>query len=376
MMRESQKGIVIRLACWFLMVLAISGCGGGKSSSKPAGGADPIIISGNNMSAGFGYHNLVIQNGSLWAWGRNADGRLGVGDEESRLAPTQVDLTGVRAVASGDSRSLAVTTDGAVWGWGFDGWGYIEWGGNSPKKIHSDILTNIAAVEIGSNLFLALSADGKVYAWGANNWGEVGDGTETQRNTPVLISQSSFNNKRVVAISAGYQHSMALTEDGKVWAWGVNGVGQLGDGTTEKRMIPTQVAGLANIKAIRGGNSFSLALKSDGTVWAWGDINGSIIPIQVSSLSGITAIAAGDQHCMALDRDGQVRVWGYFFGTSYPGPQLITSLSGVTAIAAGTERCFAKERDGSIWAWGNNSDGALGDGTTVNKSDPVQVVFP
>lgn len=365
------------LAALIIMIMGsalLTGCSGGGPSKNP--GPEEMIISGNKISVGFGYHNLVIESESLWAWGRNGEGQLGVGDDSTYPIPTETTLTGVKAVASGGNRSLAVTTDGAVYAWGFDGYGYIEGGGNTPGEIHSAILQNIAAVEMGSDLFLALSADGKVYAWGANNWGEVGDSTTTRRTTPVLINQSSFNNKRVVAISAGYQHSMALTEDGQVWAWGTNGVGQLGDGTTQQRMVPTQVAGLANIKGIKGGNSFSLALKSDGTVWAWGDINSSTTPVQVSGLIGIRVIAAGDQHCMALGSDGKVRVWGYISSVNYEVPQVVASLSDVTAIAAGTGRCLAKTNDGTFWAWGSNSDGALGDGTTDNRSTPVEVLFP
>lgn len=370
--RLVKQNLLATLIIMIISSVLLTGCSGSPSKNSVSEG---IIISGNKMSAGLGYHNLVIENGSLWAWGRNAAGQLGVGNTDIHQTPTKIDtLTGVKAVANEMSRSLAVTTDGAVWAWGFDGYGYIGNGGYTPKIIHSVILQNIAAVEMGSDLFLALSADGKVYAWGANNWGEVGDGTTIGTTTPVLISQSSFNDKRVVAISAGYQHSMALTEDGQVWAWGPNGVGQLGDGTKDNKAIPTQV-GLANIKAISGGNSFSVALKSDGTVWAWGRINNSTTPIQVSGLSDIRAIAAGDQHCMALGNDGKVRVWGYFLMTTYNNPQVVESLSNVTAIAAGTDRCLAKTNDGKLWAWGNNSYGALGDGTTNNSSTPVEVEF-
>jgi alpha-tubulin suppressor-like RCC1 family protein len=298
---------------------------------------------------------------------------MGVGNTSEHLnTPTEIrTLTGVKAVASGINRSLAVTTDGAVYGWGFNGGGYIGEGGTSPKIIYPAILTNIAAVEMGSgDLFLALSADGKVYVWGIN-WG----GDREKSYTPSQISQSSFNNKRVVAISAGYTHSLALTEDGQVWAWGEYSFGDAEDRTIVKNEAPTLAEGLEkDVTAISGGDNFSVALKTDGTVWAWGEINNSATPVPVSGLSGITAIAVGGQYCMALGSDGKVRVWGSFSSETYDVPKVV-ALSKVTAIAAGTGRCLAKTSDGKLWAWGDNTYGALGDGTTTSREDPVEVKF-
>jgi len=111
---------------------------------------------------------------------------------------------------------------------------------------------------------LALKSDGTVWAWGDNYYGDLGDGTTTDRNTPVQVSGLTG----VTAISGGGQYSLALKSDGTVWAWGDNYHGKLGDGTTTDRYTPVQLMGLTGVTAISGGEDHSLALKSDGTVWA------------------------------------------------------------------------------------------------------------
>ncbi|MBY9084659.1 hypothetical protein KIH86_10500 [Paenibacillus sp. HN-1] len=124
---------------------------------------------------------------------------------------------------------------------------------------------------MGSGHNLALKSDGTVWSWGTNSSGQLGNGTTTNTTVPAAISTLSG----VTAIAAGSSHSLALKSDGSVWAWGYGGSGQLGDGSLTVRTTPVAVSGLTSeVTAIAGGNSHSLALKSDGSVWAWG-YNGS-----------------------------------------------------------------------------------------------------
>ena len=126
----------------------------------------------------------------------------------------------------------------------------------------------MVAVSAGGQHSLALSSDGTVWAWGYNESGTLGDGTTTQRSIPVRVSGVSD----VVAISAGYLHSLALSKNGTVWAWGSNTFNQLGDGSNEPhRSTPVQVSGLNNVVAISAGRNHSLAVRGDGTHWAWGN---------------------------------------------------------------------------------------------------------
>jgi alpha-tubulin suppressor-like RCC1 family protein len=220
-------------------------------------------------------------------------------------------------------------------------------------------------------------ADGTVWTWGGNYEGQIGDGTTTASPAPDQISGISGV---VVAVAAGYYHSVALTSDGTVWAWGRNISGQLGDGTTTQRSAPVQVAGISGVTAVAGGENSTYALKSDGTVWAWGRNNEGQLgdgtktdqyaPVQVQGLSGVLAIAAGEVHGVALKSGGTVWAWGYnLYGalgdgttTSQLTPVQAPSLSGIVGIAANGFHTAAVMNDGTLWSWGNGVYGGLGIG--------------
>ena len=173
-------------------------------------------------------------------------------------------------------------------------------------------LTGAVAVSAGENHSLAVKSDGTVWAWGYNNYGQLGNGyPSSSSNIPLRVSELTG----AVAISAGYAHSLALKSDGTVWAWGFNGVGELGNGTTNTSSnVPvqvSQVSGLTGVVAIGAGSDHNLAVKSDGTVWAWGfndsgqlgngtiSSRGTPVPVQVSGLTGAVVIAAGSAHSLA-----------------------------------------------------------------------------
>ncbi|WP_309894220.1 hypothetical protein [Archangium sp.] len=198
-------------------------------------------------------------------------------------------------------------------------------------------------------------------------------------------------------LAAGGGHTVMLSQDGTVWAWGHNGVGQLGDGTTTDRTSPVQVPGLSNVIAIAAGDYHTLAVKQDGTLWAWGQNSSGQLgvantntahrtsPVQVPGLSNASAITAGHCHTVALKQDGTLWAWGCNdFGqlgdgttTTYfrPSPVQVTGLSNVSATAAGYYHTVALKQDGTDWAWGHNGYGQLGDGTiTHRRTSPVQVI--
>ncbi|MBI2372132.1 MAG: RCC1 repeat-containing protein, partial [Deltaproteobacteria bacterium] len=210
------------------------------------------------------------------------------------------------------------------------------------------------------------------------------------------------------ALAAGGFHSLGLKADGTVWAWGGNGEGELGDGTTTTRSIPVQVAGLSGMAAVAAGWQHSLALRLDGTVWAWGDNSHgqlgigmlsvqSLPPVQVRDprdrtgfLTGVTAIAAGIVHNVALKADGTVWAWGNSdqgqvgdgtFGLNnikptpiqVRGPGGIPFPAPVTAVAAWGFHSLVLLANDTVWAWGQNIDAQLGDNTTARKATPVQV---
>jgi uncharacterized repeat protein (TIGR01451 family) len=178
-------------------------------------------------------------------------------------------------------------------------------------------LAGVWKVAGGGSHSLALKDNGTVWAWGTNWKGQLGDGTIEDRPTPVLVP-GLFD---VAAIAAGRLHSLALKRDGTVWAWGWD-FGQLGDGMSADRYQPTPapVSGLAQVVAIAAADFSNLALKSDGTVWAWGRNDRGVLgdgttsdrpaPVQVGGLSDVVGAATDGLQSIAVDREGKVWAWG------------------------------------------------------------------
>lgn len=293
-------------------------------------------------------------------------------------------------IAAGGFHSLSLCSNGSVRGWGKNQYGQLGDGMNNyvddiPDSVIG--ITNIISLYAGERHSLALKNDSTVLSWGGNQAGQLGDGTSTERNTPVNV----LGLQQVIAISGGYQHSLALRNDGTVWAWGWNYWGQLGDGGIINRIVPNQVNILSDVVAIAGGNGHSLALKNDGTVWAWGENNSgqlgdsSIVdkhmPVQVSVLNNIVAIAAGYEHSIALRNDSTVWAWGNNVSgqlgdgtnTSQIIPVQVVNLNGVTSVDCGGSFTLALKNDSTVWAFGNNANGDLGDGTYNSRNLPVQM---
>jgi ricin-type beta-trefoil lectin protein/regulator of chromosome condensation (RCC1) repeat-containing protein len=241
------------------------------------------------------------------------------------------------------------------------------------------------------------------WAWGANTRGQLGDGTTTDRSAPVVVQRAGAPLSGVKTLAAGFYHRLALMEDGTVLAWGSNAHGELGDGTTTDRSTPVVVqkegAPLTGVKTLAAGTSCSLALMEDGTVLAWGlNASGQLgdgsttdrsTPVVVqragAPLTGVKTLAAGHGYSLALLEEGTVLAWGrndrgqLGDGTTTDRTMPVVvqragaPLSGVKTLAAGAYHGLALLEDGTVLAWGLNAHGELGDGTTTDRSTPVAV---
>jgi uncharacterized repeat protein (TIGR01451 family) len=330
-------------------------------------------------------HTLAVKSdGTVWGWGSNGGGQAVNSADSSTSTPMQVGgLTDVVAVSGGGFHSLALKSDGTVWAWGTNSVGQL---GRSPSfsTVPQPLgqvsgLSGATAVSAGEFFSLALLKDGTVWTWGDNTEGQLGDGTTSARSAPGQVAGLT----NVVAVAAGQEgHVLAVKSDGTVWAWGENRFGELGDGTTASRLTPVQVAGLTNVKAVAAGQHFSLALKQDGTVWTWGGTPGTASPpTQLAELSNIVAVDAGQQHAIALKSDGTVWTWGANFdgelgdGTNQSNstPRQVSGLGIAVGVAAGNAHSVALLSDGTVRAWGGNGFGQLGDGTQLSHALPVQV---
>jgi alpha-tubulin suppressor-like RCC1 family protein len=320
---------------------------------------------------------LVWANSRLFAWGNNRSGQLGDTTTTQRQLPMPMTATGV----------LAGKT--------------------------------VVAIAAGAAHNLALCSDGTLAAWGANGYGQLGDNTAASRSVPAAVNTASgvsaLFGKRVIAVAAGYYHSLALCSDGTVAAWGYNYYGQLGDNTRTSSAVPVAVNASSGVSALCGkrvvaiaaGFESSFALCSDGAVVAWGrnfqcnlgdhSVRDRLAPVAVNADSGVSAlfgkkvvaIAAGDRHGLALCSDGILAGWGWNqcgqVGDNTPAiriaPVVVDAASGISAlfgktvvtIAAGSFSSVALCSDGSVATWGYNAFGELGDNTTTQRNTPVAV---
>jgi len=205
-------------------------------------GADNDWVS---ISAGNLYTQATKTDGSLWAWGSNQLGKLGDGTTVlSRNAPTRIGTeTNWKSVSAGSMHTMAIKTDGSLWGWGnmyykpVDGTGT---GVTIPTQIGTD--NNWVFVFAGDNHTIAIKTDGSLWAWGKNDFGQLGDGTTIEISTPTRIG-TDINWKSVSGgdSGAGWFYTTAIKTDGSLWVWGDNRAEQLGDGTTTSRRTPTQI---------------------------------------------------------------------------------------------------------------------------------------
>jgi len=327
------------------------------------------------ISAGNTHSLALLADGAVRAWGHNNTGQFGDGTTESSAIPIQVRgpggngyLTDIISIAphSGQQFSLVLGEDGTAWTWGYNSNGVLGQNHSLISEFYpvqvkgprgDNLLTGLKAVASGTYHAMGLHHDGTVWSWGSNSNGQLGDGTKESKPFPVQViaPEGVGALKNIVALSAGVYHSLALRQDGTVWAWGDNSRGQLGVGPIAFIYTPVQVGSaaegfLSDVIAISAGYKFSLALKADGSVWAWGHN-------EYGQLGDNTKI----------DRNIPVQVLG-------PGGEGF--LSGIIEISAGESHCLALRNDGNLWAWGNNWPYRLGDGTQTHRSTPVQVRGP
>lgn len=341
----------------------------------------------NGSIAAGGAHSLGIKgDGNLWAWGNNTLGQLGNGTNTDSSLPIQVpSLSGVTSVSARQSHNLAITTnsnswdDTTLWAWGYNDHGQLGDGTNTDSNTPLNILVKAHSAAAGTGHSLARLFDGTIWAWGDNTYGQLGDGSNTGSLIPIKV----LDDFRTVA--AGYYHSLAIDNSDNLWAWGWNLYGQLGDGTTTDHSTPVKV--LDEVEFMAAGDNHTLALKTDGTLWAWGlNTYGQLgdgtnqqhlTPVQV--MEDVVEVEAGAEYSVALKSDGSLWAWGLNgdgqLGDGSTSSRLapVQVLQDVTGVAAGINHSLALKTDGSLWAWGKNNFGKLGDGTTVTRLRPVQI---
>jgi alpha-tubulin suppressor-like RCC1 family protein len=370
---------------------------------------------------------ILKSDGTVWTWGANFNGKLGIGLDPATLARTNVPvevhgpgdigfLNSISAVMGGEIHNVALKSDGTVWAWGWNAFGQLGNGttndASTPVQVGLGSVPPLTSVtKLGGRTYwtCAVKSDGTVWAWGMNQGGQLGNGTVNPTSGPQVTSPVQVNDSQAgghihnaLQVSCGYTYGVALATNGTVWTWGTGPYGELGNGSTVVSYSPVQVTGLSNVIAISSGWKHILAVKSDGTVWSWGkNLNGELgdgttvnrsNAVQVLNLTNIVAVSGGDYNSAALQSNGTVWKWGLNdvgeLGngtadnqtTAHPVPSLVPTdkfgagFSNVVMMAARDYHNIAVKADGSVWMWGANDQGQCGDGTTSDDWRPVPVV--
>jgi alpha-tubulin suppressor-like RCC1 family protein len=347
-----------------------------------------------DVAVAYRFTCAVTGSGGVQCWGNNIAGQLGDGTTVNRWTPVWVTgLVGGRGrIAAGGLHTCRMTAAGGVQCWGYNAMGQLGDGTTTNRRTPVDVTgltSGVAAIASAGNHTCAVTTGGGVKCWGYNLYGQLGDGTTTDRWTPVDVVGLTSG---VAAVAVGGSHTCAITTSGGTKCWGANYGGNLGDGTTTSRLAPVWVLGLADgVSAVSTNSVHTCALTTGGGMKCWGhNVYGVLgdgtttdrpAPVWVSGLSsGVGGIAVGPGHSCALLTDGGVRCWGHnAYGEVGDGTtaQRLTpvsvSITGAIDLTAASDHTCALTRSGTLMCWGANSYGQLGDGTTTNRLSPVTV---
>lgn len=318
-----------------------------------------------NISAGDNHILAVKNDGTLWAWGSNNYGKCGPSFQNYTNTPTQVGSENNWLKASpAIYHSMTIKTNGDLYGWGYNYYGNIGVGtsGNNnaiiPFSVHigNSTWTSIAC---GNDFTIAINSNGSLWGWGDNSQGQLGDGSTTFKTIPTQIGTSNSWQK----VATGYFKGYAIKLDGTLWTWGINFLTQIGNSNNWQFITR------------------DYAIKNDGTLW-----NISSTPYQIGSDNNWISISKNYQgnHQLALKSDGTLWAWGENgYGELGDGtninrefPTQIGSNSNWSSISAGQRYSLALNSNGELWTWGLNSFGQLGDGSFNNKNTPTLINCP
>jgi alpha-tubulin suppressor-like RCC1 family protein len=362
------------------------------------------------VAAGGNHTIALTTNGTVWSCGLNSYGQLGLGDtnfySNYRTTPSLIEsdfgwvaFENIATVSAGSWHSIALKTDGTLWSWGANGVGQLGVGwtdgtsANAPVQIgvyDSDGVLLItadsdwSAVATAQSSTIGLKTNKTLWAWGLNNYGQLGDGTQTDRYTPRQIGTDSDWTR----VATSWSHALGIKTSGALWAWGFN-----------YNSTPSLIVTDLDWSMIAAGSSgttsnYSLGIKTNGTLWAWGDnASGQLglgdyvyryTPTAVGTDSDWSTIAAGFEHNFGLKTNGTLWAWGdnYYVQLGVGDtiqrntPTQVGTASDWSTISAGDTHTIGLKTNKTLWAWGFNNYGQLGLGDSINRSIPCQLGSP
>ena len=300
------------------------------------------------IASGFTHTHTIDKNGIIWGWGRNTTGQIGDNTTTNKLTPVSIlgQTKTFCKIDTGQCHTVAIDKNGRAWGWGNNNFG--QTGDNSTTQRNTPVSVlgatkTFCEISSGQYFTIAIDKDGRAWSWGQNNYGQLGDNTLLTKRTPVSVVGTT---KTFCKISAGQGITLGIDKNGRVWSWGYNDFGQLGDGTVISKRTPVSIGGATK----------------------------TFCKIQTGTLA---------YHVVALDKNGQVWTWGYNLLGALGDNSTISRCTPVSVagakktfceIACNTMHSLAIDKYGKVWAWGRNNYGELGIGApTFNKCTPTAI---
>jgi alpha-tubulin suppressor-like RCC1 family protein len=335
----------------------------------------------------------TLGNMKLFTWGFNFIGQLGnnsilVGPGQS--VPVQVGTAANWSLICGTNLGFyAIKSDGTMWSWGSNQFGNLGLGNTMNRSVPTQIGTGADWCAVSNTLdtyAMAIKNNGQLYGWGSNTFGAIGSQNTITYSSPVLIAGNTWS-----SVTMGANATVAIDTSGRLWTCGSGVSGMLGNNSSINRssFVQTSLGGNNWAKCVAAGNA--LALKTDGTAWVWGNnyygnlgLNNrqdKFIPIQIGTESTWSQISCGSQMCGSVKKDGTLWVWGRN-NVGQLGDGTVINKSSPIQIGIGTDwmlvqcgykDCFAVKKNGTLWGWGSNNGGALGNSSIINTSSPIQI---
>ena len=345
---------------------------------------------------------------ALYSWGRNTNTRLGAGlsATESRSSPVSVTggYTDWLQVAAGGFHSVGIRANGTAWAWGDGAQGKLGTNNDNDATGPTAVVGGFTWIQISSGLHTgAIRSDGTAWCWGYNNSGQLGNDSIVTRSSPVSVVGGFTDWTQISA--ATYRHTAGLRADGSIWCWGRNTEGQLGDDTKVSSRSPVSVVGGFAWTQVSAGFTHNIAIQANGTAWGWGGgVFGAIgqgsygsasqrsSPMSVvGDFSDWAQVSAGRNHSLGVRANGSLWAWGRNNSgqlgnnnSSINRSSPISVIGGFTdwvQVSAGNQNSAALRANGTAWTWGRNTDSAgttgfgnLGTNDIITRSSPVSVV--
>ena len=411
-MRNKQMMAMLTACIFMWCAIAGSimiGVGAMRVTRADTGNGPPWILDFKHVSTGLWHSLAITTDGRLFAWGGNAQGAIGDGTTANfRHTPVPIMEGTTFAKVSAGGHSLAITTDGRLFVWGPNTHGQIGVGtAHIPSPVHIMEGTTFAHISAGHSHSLVITTDGRLFAWGIGSNGQLGNGengAEANTGTPVHIMPGTTFAK----VSAGSTHSLGIATDGRLFAWGSAHLGRLGCGQTaagQFRATPFHIMVGTTFSHVVASNNHSLGIATDGRLFAWGsNVFGQIgdggtvgpgamrsIPVHImpgTMFSSISATGHGGtgppSHSFGVTTDWRLFAWGanehgqLGDGTTYDRHIPVHIMPGTlfTQSDSGASNSVGMTSDGRLFTWGGNNLGQLGDGTQIDRHTPTLIARP